>query len=224
MFDTKKFGKYLAFLRKNADMTQSALADKLSLTRQAVSNYEVGESFPDVSILSEISEIFGVTVDDLINSGEPTRGESKILKNAVSGEVDVSGTDIKDVVSVAPYLKPSVLGKISESLASQGIDISHLVDFADYLNSNDLLKLMENDSDNAALTELIDRVIPFLDGESLDNIFDRILRGELDWKLLRRLLYCGMPISLVEAAVLEGCLPYEALKVMEDKPVSFGKR
>ena len=46
MFNTQKFGGYLSRLRKNADMTQSELADKLNLTRQAVSRYETGERNP----------------------------------------------------------------------------------------------------------------------------------------------------------------------------------
>ncbi len=40
MFDTRKFGRYLSKLRKTADMTQSEFADKLNITRQAVSRYE----------------------------------------------------------------------------------------------------------------------------------------------------------------------------------------
>ncbi len=44
MFDTRKFGAYVSKLRKNADMTQSALSDRLGLTRQSVSNYERGDS------------------------------------------------------------------------------------------------------------------------------------------------------------------------------------
>jgi len=45
MFDINKFGRYLSRLRKNADMTQSELADELNLTRQAISKYENGVSF-----------------------------------------------------------------------------------------------------------------------------------------------------------------------------------
>ena len=39
MFDTRKFGAHISKLRKEADMTQSALADQLGVTRQSVSNY-----------------------------------------------------------------------------------------------------------------------------------------------------------------------------------------
>ena len=58
MFSIEKFGIYLSRLRKQYDMTQSELADRLNLTRQAVSRYERGESFPDISILVKIAEIF----------------------------------------------------------------------------------------------------------------------------------------------------------------------
>lgn len=69
MFDTRKFGAYLARLRKNADMTQSDLAIKLNLTRQAISKYELGDSFPDISTLVEISKIFNISLNELINFG-----------------------------------------------------------------------------------------------------------------------------------------------------------
>ena len=45
MFDPVKFGGMIARLRKRADMTQSELGDLLGVTRQAVSKYEVGDSY-----------------------------------------------------------------------------------------------------------------------------------------------------------------------------------
>ena len=62
MFNTQTFGLKLAQLRKNADMTQSDLGDRLNVTRQAVSKYETGDSFPDVTILVTMAEVFGVSV------------------------------------------------------------------------------------------------------------------------------------------------------------------
>lgn len=58
MFDITKFGDYLSKLRKNADMTQSELADALNVTHQAVSRYERGYCFPDVSVLILIADIW----------------------------------------------------------------------------------------------------------------------------------------------------------------------
>jgi len=71
MFDTKKFGAYLAAKRKYMDMKQSELAKKVNLTRQSISKYETGESFPDISIIIQFAEIFGITIDELIKSGLP---------------------------------------------------------------------------------------------------------------------------------------------------------
>ena len=56
MFNIEKFGLKIAQLRKRADMTQFELAERLNLTRQAISKYERGESFPDVTILVELAE------------------------------------------------------------------------------------------------------------------------------------------------------------------------
>ena len=81
MFNTQAFGRKLAHLRKNADMTQSELAERLNVTRQAVSKYEIGDSFPDVSILVLIAETFGISVDELICATESTMGEAAILNS-----------------------------------------------------------------------------------------------------------------------------------------------
>jgi len=71
MFDTKRFGAYLAAMRKFMNMTQCDLAQKLNITRQSISKYETGESFPDISIIIQFADIFGITLDELIKSGLP---------------------------------------------------------------------------------------------------------------------------------------------------------
>lgn len=74
MFDAELFCANISKLRRDADMTQSELADKLNITRQAVSRYEKGDSFPDISVLVKIAEIFGISIDELIGAGCPHRG------------------------------------------------------------------------------------------------------------------------------------------------------
>lgn len=217
MFNTQKFGGYLSRLRKNADMTQSELADKLNLTRQAVSRYETGDSFPDVSILVLIADIFGVTLDELINSGEPTRGESLILGNVAVGNVDVLAENIADFVNLAPFLKPSVLTKLSAGLSKQGIDISNIVTLAEYLNDDSVVAMLENATFDSISDELLEKLMPLLDNKSKSTIFQKIIDGEMNFHMLRILIpYMDYIQPQIEAAVVEGVLPWEALDVMRE--------
>ena len=216
MFDTKKFGGYLSRLRKNADMTQSELADKLYLTRQAISRYELGDSFPDISILISIAEIFDVSLDKLINSGEPTKAESLILESVADGKTDTVVGNIKDIIGVAPLLKPSILGKLSDNLIKQGIDITSLVELSEFLNEENVLKLLENVSLDKIDDELLTRLMPFLDSRSKAIVFQKILDGEINYRFLSIFIeYAEYFTSQVEAAVVEGALPWDALDIMK---------
>lgn len=61
-----EFGNYLYSLRKSKGMTQQELADMLGVTNKAISKWETGEAFPETAQLIPLSDIFGVTVDDLL--------------------------------------------------------------------------------------------------------------------------------------------------------------
>ena len=61
------FGEKLSFLRKQRGMTQMELAEKLDISRQAVSRWERGTAEPSTENLVSIGKLFDVTVDTLIN-------------------------------------------------------------------------------------------------------------------------------------------------------------
>ena len=63
----------IAVLRQAAGMTQMELAEALNYSDKAVSKWERGESVPDISVLKQVADLFGVTVDRLIASGEPVQ-------------------------------------------------------------------------------------------------------------------------------------------------------
>ncbi len=217
MFDTIKFGKALSTLRKQADMTQNEVADRLNLSRQAISKYERGESFPDISILVMIAELFNVTLDQLINYGEPTKGESTILENIAKGNNDVIADNIADVVNLAPLLKPSVLTKLSQKFEEQGIDISDIIILAEYLNDDTVMKLIESATFDEISDELLEKFIPMLNHQSKDAIFQKILNGEMDWHFIKTLLpYADYITAHIEAAVVAGVLPREVLDILNE--------
>lgn len=215
MFDTRKFGSFISKLRKEADMTQSALADQLGVTRQSVSNYERGDSFPDIAILINIADLFHVTVDTLIRAGEPTEGEAHILKQAVIGDTEIVSDSIDDIVQLAPFLKPSVLDRLAANFKKDGIDLSHLVSLAEYLGSDTIQDLMDSITINTAEEALLSMLLPFLDTASKAVIFEKILSHELDWNLIKPLLpHAEYLISQIEAAVMDGALPVETLDIV----------
>ena len=61
------FKDNLISLRKINNMSQEELADRLMVSRQTVSKYETGESLPDIEKCRVLAELFGVTLDDLVN-------------------------------------------------------------------------------------------------------------------------------------------------------------
>ncbi len=67
MFDMKKIGGNISRMRKAANLTQMELADRMGVSFQAVSNWERGQTMPDISRLPELSEALGVTVDEILD-------------------------------------------------------------------------------------------------------------------------------------------------------------
>lgn len=63
----EKIGKYISELRKSKGLTQVELADMLGVTFQAVSKWERGKNTPDIAVLKDISRIFNVDIDDILN-------------------------------------------------------------------------------------------------------------------------------------------------------------
>ncbi len=62
-----KFNENLKYLRKQAGLTQEQLAEKLDVSRQAITKWESGQSLPDIENLKEISYIFSVSIDSLVS-------------------------------------------------------------------------------------------------------------------------------------------------------------
>ncbi len=66
--------KYLHFLRKSHNYTQEELAQKLDISRQAVSKWENGATVPDLEVLLKISRLYNITINDILEPKvEPQR-------------------------------------------------------------------------------------------------------------------------------------------------------
>jgi transcriptional regulator with XRE-family HTH domain len=73
--DNKKVGNFISTMRKSLPMTQQEIAELLGVTNKAVSKWETGEGYPEITIVPALAEILGVTVDELL------RGEKSEIHN-----------------------------------------------------------------------------------------------------------------------------------------------
>ena len=66
-----RIGERIQRYRKQAGLSQEQLAAQLSVSRQAVSKWETGESMPDLAKVVQMSELFGVSTDALLKGETP---------------------------------------------------------------------------------------------------------------------------------------------------------
>ena len=82
----KELGARIAQLRKDAGLSQQAIADALEIAQQTYANYEVARARPAVSMLPTLSQLFGVSVDELLGlhkNGPGKRGPTPLLQKQI---------------------------------------------------------------------------------------------------------------------------------------------
>lgn len=75
--DQEKIGKFIAECRKEKGLTQEGLAKKLNITKNAVSKWERGLSFPDVSLFKKICAELNISLEELINGEKDNSDNAK---------------------------------------------------------------------------------------------------------------------------------------------------
>ena len=99
MFDTTMIGKRIKQARIDKNMTQMALADAMGVSYQAVSNWERGNSMPDISKLGDLCAALDITVNALL-------GLEETAPNAVKKAMDKEELTMEELAEVAPVMLP----------------------------------------------------------------------------------------------------------------------
>jgi len=126
MFDMKQIGKKITDLRKTHNMTQMELADKLGISFQAVSNWERGNTMPDISKLPELAEIFHISVDELLNGKAPL--VEAVLNDTIDECMEDGNITEQEIADTLPLLKPEQAEEILEKA-----DVSTFTDLSIFL-------------------------------------------------------------------------------------------
>ena len=155
MFDMQKIGKKIVSLRKQKNMTQMELADRMGISFQAVSNWERGNSMPDISKLPELAEIFGVSLDELL--GEKSSLVEAAVENRLEECVksgDATEEEIKDVLSI---LKPKQIQNMASNADAQSLQA-----LLPFLDEDDVAELAKEAKENG---QQFTMYLPFMDDE-----------------------------------------------------------
>ena len=163
MFDTIKVAKRIRDGRNAKNMTQMELADKLGVSFQAVSNWERGASMPDISKLSDLSEILSISISDLLGSED---------KSSISVEkvIEKEDLEISELIDVAPIVPPKTIEETVKEKKSK-VKVDELVALAPFLSSKALSELVE-DLEVEDVSSLV-ALAPFLEEETLSTLLNK---------------------------------------------------
>ena len=110
--DAKKLGTFIATLRKENNMTQVELAQKLQVTDKAVSKWERGLGFPDINTIEPLADALGVSVLEIMRSERIA--ETEITQDTASAAL----TDIFEFVKLQRKAERKSIFKIAGGVAA----------------------------------------------------------------------------------------------------------
>ena len=145
MFDIKNIGKKIADFRKANNITQMELADLMGVSYQAVSNWERGNSMPDITKLPDLAKILNTSIDELLSEEKSLN----LIKNVIDGKegnyIEEENISIKNVADIAPILKPSqtetMIDKVIDNNKGK-VTIREIAEIAGSIDDSFLYKLI----------------------------------------------------------------------------------
>ena len=168
MFDTMKIAKIIKEARIARNLTQMNLADAMGVSYQAVSNWERGNSMPDISKLEDLCETLQIGVTELL--GMENRETAVVEKLIQTEEIPLTAEELTEV---APVLTPE---EVKKQVRKQKLDLSALTGIAPFLDETDLEELAE-EVEVESLREIVG-LAPFLDEDVLDRLVRKAPRDD----------------------------------------------
>lgn len=170
MFDTMKVARKIKEARIAKNLTQMNLADAMGVSYQAVSNWERGNSMPDISKLEDLCAVLGIGIAELLGmESRETAAVNKILK-----EEDAPLT-VEELSEIAPMLPPA---EVKKQAQKQKLNVAALVPIAPYLDEEFLEELVEDMEVESLL--VLQSLAPYLDEDVLDALVRRAPKDDFD--------------------------------------------
>ena len=167
MLDMNKVAKNIKNARTKKNMTQLELADIVGVSYQAVSNWERGNSMPDIGKISDIAKALDIEVTELLGNDNGTTAVKKVLEKS---QEPLTAEELTDV---APMLPPMELTEeVKRTSENEKLNICALVGLAPFLD-DEYLDEIASRVDEANVRDLV-ALAPFLSDETMTNISKKI--------------------------------------------------
>lgn len=154
-FNIRQIGQRIASKRRELNMTQSNLADQLLVSYQAISNWERGNTLPDIEKLPQLATILQLSIDELLgNSGVAVMHYHEGV------------ADSQEITTLAPIIKPKELAAATQA---QPFELELVEQLAPFLSSEELFALLKPITEPLT-EEALEEFLPFLETDHLEQL------------------------------------------------------
>ena len=158
----ESFGTRLANYRKEKGLTQNDIAERLSISPQAVSKWENDQSSPDIDSLIKLSEIFNISLDELLGKDNPkteyVEKQTKKDINKMLFRIIVESADGDQVKLNLPMAVVRIFANseapasfIKGNKALEGIDFKQILDLVEQGIIGELITVDSKDGDHVRI-------------------------------------------------------------------------
>jgi len=203
MFNMGNIGLKIANMRKNTELTQMELADRLNISYQAVSSWERGQTMPDISKLHELSEIFGVSIDEILDNKRGAQIVEAVTLDKLPEEIPT----ITELAEVGPILSVKQIDKVAEDVMNElgsDIDMREIQKIAPFVSAGFIDEVAKKFTANFGNLKELGPIAPFMSTEAMDRIAQDIIEksGDLsDLSPIAPFVSSGMIDEIAKTAV-----------------------
>lgn len=168
MFDVNHASHIIRSARIKKNLTQSALANLMGVTYQAVSNWERGNSLPDISKLEDLCSVLGINLSELIGTAE----DAKLANEVINGICDYTNVSAEIIASIAPLIPPEQLMDMVRKTKSQYTNMSILLQIAPFIDG-DLIEELCVGVQPHNIGEIV-AMSPFISNKSCARLIEKL--------------------------------------------------
>lgn len=141
--DAEKIGEHIAKLRRERNMTQAELADRLYVTEKAVSKWECGNGLPDLDNIGKLARIFDISIDELLLGEENDKKDAMTEEEDLQLQANISSliNCYEDIVVYSSHLDSSLINKLAEEYIDTIAQFEEILYLLDCFTQETLQKL-----------------------------------------------------------------------------------